>query len=55
MSSKWFEENVRPISPCVARVKSAQSRYPTKPNKAGTADLRAIVSAISEGKESSAD
>ena len=54
MSSKWFEENVRPISPCVARIKSAQS-YPTKPNKAHTGDLWAIVSAISENKESAAD
>ena len=54
MSSKWFEEDFRPISPCVVRIKSSQS-YPTKLNKAHTGDLRAIVIDISENNESAAD
>ncbi len=51
MSSKWFEENVRPISPCVAQIKNGQS-YPSKPNKAHTGDLSRFVGAILKETES---
>lgn len=54
MSSKWFKEDFRPISSCVAQTKNAQS-YPTSTSKAHVGDLWAIVNAILEDKESAAD
>ena len=47
MSSKWFEENIHPISPCVAQIKCSQS-YPKLQNKTHTADLSRLVSAEKE-------
>ncbi|MEE1172355.1 MAG: hypothetical protein U0K87_08350 [Ruminococcus sp.] len=54
MSSKWFKEDFRLISPCVARIKSSQS-YLTKPNKAHTGDLSRFVSRVSVNNKSAAD